>query len=116
MSEKDDIMGLAFLVGGAIHDLKRNTLGDGKFITQGLPDPASLVKTVAAQDISKLVEEGKREATGGIPTPTSPAHPVAAANAVAGSSPVSDAALQSMSQNLREILIELKKITARLGL
>lgn len=113
MSEKDDIMGLAFLVGGAIHDLKKNTLGDGKFITQGLPDPASLVKTVAAQDISKLVAEGRSEALGGAPVPSSPNPP---APAVAGSSQISDAALQSMSQNLREILIELKKITTKLGL
>lgn len=61
MSEKDDIMGLAFLVGDQINNLKRNTLGDGKYIHQGLEKPADFVRKIASHDISHSINSAKLE-------------------------------------------------------
>jgi hypothetical protein len=60
-TEKDDIMGLAFLVGSQINNLKKNSLGDGKFIHKNLEEPAEFVKKIASHDISKTVQQAKTE-------------------------------------------------------
>jgi hypothetical protein len=59
MDEMKDIMGLAMMVGGEINNLKKSTVGDGKFIHKGLEDPATFVKNVAMHDIKPLINQNK---------------------------------------------------------
>ena len=110
MSEKDDILGLAFLVGGAINDLKVNTIGDGKFVSQSLDNPADFVRKVAAQDISKVVEEGKRQQAGAPPPPPAQA-PLAT---VGGNS--AEALLTETVRLLGEIQKTLSQIASKVGM
>ena len=112
MSEKDDILGLAFLVGGAIHDLKQNTVGDGKFVSGSLPDPANFVRNVAAQDISKVVAENKAQAqaAGGPPTPAGSPQPQGVP------APLAEDVVRQLLPMLTEIREELRKITNRMGI
>ena len=110
MSEKDDILGLAFLVGGAIHDLKQNTVGDGKFVSGSLPDPANFVRTVAAQDITKVVQENKAQSAGAVPPPAAPSQPQGSP------APLASDVVRQLLPMLTEIRDELRKITTRMGI
>lgn len=112
MSERDDIAGLAFLVGGAINDIKKTTVDDGKYISQSLPDPASFVKQVIAQDLTPAIAQAKMEALkqegGANPQPPQPVPETIKATQSASSEEVA-----LMVSILRDIHTELKKITAK---
>lgn len=60
-SEKEDLMGLAFLVGGHINQLKQTSLGSSKNVSAGLEDPRQFVQKVAQQDLTKSVTEARLE-------------------------------------------------------
>lgn len=61
MSEKEDLMALAFMVGGEIHNIKQTSENRGRFVSEGLPNPRDFVLNVANQDISRTIEEGKKQ-------------------------------------------------------
>ena len=62
MGEKEDIVGLAMLVGHGINNLNKNTIGDGKYISKGMGNPADFVKGILAQDITPAVHAARMEA------------------------------------------------------
>ena len=109
MSERDDILGLAFLVGGSINNIKQTTLGSGKFVSGGLEQPADFVKKIMAQDISKAIQQP--------PAPVAePQQPPNVSSPISATSNTSAVVLNTqISAILNEILFELKKITSKIG-
>lgn len=61
MSEKDDLMGLAFMVGGHINDLKQKTTGGSSSIVGALEDPKEFVTKMAKQNLDNAIAEAKND-------------------------------------------------------
>lgn len=61
MSEKEDLMALAFMIGGEINNIKQTANDRSRFVSEGLPNPKDFVIGVAKQDINKAVQQSKQQ-------------------------------------------------------
>ncbi len=70
MSEQEDILKMALLVGGGIREIQKSTVEGSEFVSGNLPNPVEFVKSIAQTDLRGEIARSKANSPGGIQDPS----------------------------------------------
>lgn len=113
MGEKEDLMALAFMVGGEIHNIKSTSENRGRFVSEGLPDPRQFVVGIANQDISSALNDSRKQ-TQAIQNHFKKEESKSQSTVL--SSTNNDAILQQILNELKTINDVLRKLSNKIGI